>query len=299
MGSIREGLRALARSADAQILCEVEFEGVRERSPHFVRASIRGAGLAGYRTRLPADAFKLMLPAAGSGSVTLPTRGADGLPSWPDGVEPPVARAFTVREYDADASRIVFDVAIHPNGLAMTWLRHAVPGDVVGLAGIRHDFAVGDVDHHLVIADASALPAAATIIESFGKGTDATVFLQVESEADRVDIPTQEGIQIEWVVSPPCRGDGTPLERAVRATPRPEGRIQAWIAAEAGVVRTLRSFVRDHWGVHRDDLHAVAYWKSGRTNTETDVDAARRYTQAMADGLDLSDPVVVQELEFA
>ena len=56
---------------------------------------------------------------------------------------------------------------------------------------------------------------------------------------------------------------------------------------------------RDELGVARDDLHAVAYWKAGRTNTEVDAEAMQRYTKAVADGLDLSDPVIVQDLEFA
>ena len=88
------------------------------------------------------------------------------------------------------------------------------------------------------------------------------------------------------------------LVAAVRQGERPNGRTQAWIAAEAGVVRELRRFVVGELGVARDVLHAAAYWKSGLDSTEGDAVLLERYREEVAAGADVSDPDVRERVEL-
>ena len=284
-------------------MCLVTVESVEPVSPGFRRVTVQGPGLANYHTVLPADAFKLMLSPDGRGTATFPEIGADGLPSWPAGTPQPIFRAYTVRTFDPAARRLTFDVAIHGEGPAMAWLRRARRGDTVGLAGMRHDFHPGTgIDHHLIVADASGFPAVAAIVESLSaneKPAQATVYLQTENAGDQALLPEPSGVELNWVRSGACLGAGSELERAARRFRSERGRVQAWIAAEAGVVRALRGFALNELRVDRDDLHAVAYWKAGQSGEQRDAEALRVYQKAATAGLDVTDPAIIQSLEFA
>lgn len=194
---------------------------------------------------------------------------------------------------------MAFDLARHPRGYAMSWLSRVTPGDLVGLVGVRHDFHAGaGVDHHLVVADASALPAAADILASLDGSAPVTAYLQAGHPADRCLLPRLCNVDVNWVIAPPPQGAGSPLEQAVRGFRAPPGRTQAWLAAEAAVVRSLRQFARSEAAVATDDLHAVAYWRSGRSSSERDRDAVPAYQRAAAAGRDLTDPAVIQDIEL-
>lgn len=253
--TIRSEIRRLTRSGDPRVICPVTVESVAELTPRFARVVVRGDGLAAYRTLRPADAFELMIPADGIGSVRMPKLGPYGVPVWPAGRPAPLTRAFTVRAFDPATLRLTFDVALHGEGPVMSWLDRTRPGDSVVQLGTRREFSAGDgIDNHLLIGDPSSLPAIASIVESLD--APATVFLQVESEVDQVLV----GGDVQWVVGPPGAGPDSALEKAVRTSPRLRGRTQAWLAAEAGVVRSLRPYLVSDLGVRPDDLHTAAYW---------------------------------------
>ena len=72
-----------------------------------------------------------------------------------------------------------------------------------------------------------------------------------------------------------------------------------WITAEAGVVRELRRYILDELGVDRDDVHASAYWKAGRTSDSRDEEMLTGYRQAVREGLDTCGPEVITEIELS
>lgn len=113
----------------------------------------------------------------------------------------------------------------------------------------------------------------------------------VKHLSDRELLPVTEGASVRWV-------SDTELTQAIRHGERTGGRIQAWIATEAAVVRELRRLVVDELGVARDDLHAAAYWKAGRSSTETDALLLQRYRRAAEAGGDVSDPDVRERVEM-
>lgn len=298
MTALRTEIRRLAREGAPPFNCSVAVESVREVSASYVRVAVHGAGLEAYRDVLPADAFKAMLPPPGHATVDFPARGADGLPYWPEGTRQPVLRAFTVRRFDPARLLVEFDVLSH-DGVASAWLRRVEPGDVIGLAGMRHEFHAGDVSRHVIAGDASALPAVAAIVEALPAATPATVYLGVADESDKSLLPRRDGIEVHWVPGGSPLGPDSALAAAVRAGERPAGRIQAWLAAEASVVRDLRRWAVDELGVAREDLHAAAYWKAGLDSTEVDAVNLDRYGREAERGADLSDPDTRERVEFA
>jgi NADPH-dependent ferric siderophore reductase len=68
---------------------------------------------------------------------------------------------------------------------------------------------------------------------------------------------------------PPGHGDA--LERAVRSVaPVPGERVFAWMAAEAGVLRPLRRWVRHELGLGAGDTGLTGYWKRGVADFDDD-----------------------------
>lgn len=275
------------------MICPVRVETIEQLTPGFSRVTVQGDGLAAYRTIRPADAFKLVIPPDGMGSVRMPKISPAGAPVWPADRPAPLTRGFTVRTFDPATRRLAFDVALHGAGPAMTWLTHTRPGDTAVLLGIRREFHAGDVDHHLLIGDSTSLPAIAAIVESLD--VPSTVYLQAESPAERSLVKGD----VRWIHSPPLTGPGSALEEAVRTFRRPAGRLQAWCAAEAGVVRSIRRYLVGELAVGRDDLHTVAYWIAGETAEGSDAVRMKAYAQAAEEGLDVTDPAVLQSLEFS
>ncbi|GAA4926359.1 siderophore-interacting protein [Streptomonospora halophila] len=289
MTSVREEIRRLSKQGQP-FNCRVRVESVAAVSDGFTRVAVVGDELAGYRDALPADAFKLLLPPEGRGGVEFPERGGDGLPYWPPDARPPVFRAFTVRRFDPGSRRITFDVLRH-DGFTRRWLDSAAVGDTIGLAGMRREFHAGTgVDHHLLIGDASALPAIAAITESLPPRVPASVYLAAGHASDRDLLRPRANVTVHWVAGGSPTGSGSPLERAVRDGGRTGGRVQAWLAAEAGVMREVRRLLLGELGVGRTDLHSAAYWKSGLDGTRLDGVGLRRYQQEVAAGADPADP---------
>lgn len=297
MGSIRTEVRRITVGRPL-INTRAQFEQVRQLSDSFLRVTVHGEGLAGYDDLRPADAFKLLLPPTGEHDFIDPQLGEDGLLYGLEGRRP-VLRAFTVRDFDPDALRLTFDVLIHP-GHTLSWLRDAVPGDPVGVAGMRVDYAHGDdIDHQVLLGDAAALPAVATILDSLPPGTPATVALAVDHRDDHRLIRERRGARIIWVDGGSPQGPDSPLVQAVRELPRPDGRLQAWVGAEATVSRQIRAHLLDAWQIPRDDLHAAAYWKAGLDATSQDAQTLVRYREAVAAGADPAHPDTREEVELS
>jgi NADPH-dependent ferric siderophore reductase len=88
----------------------------------------------------------------------------------------------------------------------------------------------------------------------------------VAGAAEEQPMPALPGVAVHWLHrggTPP--GESTLLADAVAALPRPEGDdVFVWVAAESGVVRSVRADLRSRWGLGRAQHHAIGYWRRGR-----------------------------------
>ncbi|ROR97091.1 NADPH-dependent ferric siderophore reductase [Salana multivorans] len=264
------------RTTEAQV---VEKSWV---SPHLVRLVLAAPG-GGPLSELPgnefADAYvKVVLPPRG---VTLP---------WPyDAAELretlppeqwPVMRTYTIRSFDG--VHLTLDFVVHGDeGIAGPWARDVEPfgeGSLVQLRGPGGAYSPDlDADHHLLVGDASALPAIAVALERLPSGASADVVVEVEDAADEIELPTLASATVRWVHAacsslPP----GEEIVAVVRSLRLPgsgdddEGAtaasgldVHAFVHGEAGWVKELRSHLRFERGVPRERLSISGYWRRG------------------------------------
>jgi NADPH-dependent ferric siderophore reductase len=215
---------------------DLQVRRVESISPHFRSVTLGGDALAGFISASFDDHVKLMLDA--------------------DGAEP-VRRDYTPRRFDGAAGELTLEFALHGDGPAARWAAQAAPGQHVTIAGPRGSFVIApDHDWHLLVGDATALPAVARRLEELPATTRATVILQVDG-ADRRALASAAALSLQWVAS------AAELVDAVRALNLPPGEGYAWCAGEAAAMAMLRRVLVDEKGHDRHAIRAAAYWKHG------------------------------------
>lgn len=169
-----------------------------------------------------------------------------------------VRRDYTPRRFDAAARELTLEFALHGHGLASTWARNAVPGARAALGGPRGSMVVPtDFDWHLLVGDATALPAIHRRVEELPAGTRALVLAQVADAADRRALASAADLSVHWVDSEAA------LLAAVRGLALPPGEGYAWAAGEhAAMAAVRRELVQTH-GLPREAMRVAAYWKRG------------------------------------
>ncbi len=97
--------------------------------------------------------------------------------------------------------------------------------------------------------------------------------LEVESDADRLDLVHPDGVTLHWVkrngAGPDARRLRGALAELLRQDPRvggewPSGVVDVFAHGERESIKTLRGLFREH-GVPRERLSISAYWAQGRT----------------------------------
>jgi NADPH-dependent ferric siderophore reductase len=162
------------------------------------------------------------------------------------------------------------------------------------------DFHPGPARHLLLAGDETAVPAVCAILEGLGddgaRPWDVHAFLEVPETGDFLEVRLGEGIELTWLARGEVIGEALigamkrfcwenpgfmGLDSGTSAAPledidvdrellweapedMPGGDFYAWIAGEAGVVKTLRRLlVREH-GVDRTRVAFMGYWREGR-----------------------------------
>jgi NADPH-dependent ferric siderophore reductase len=221
-------------------------------TPHLRRVTLTGDDLDRFVWRGPAAHLKLILPAPGQTDVALPEPDADGLVAF-DRSAPLTMRTYTARRFDPDTRELDLDVVLHGEGPASAWADTAKLGDRVAVsvprgAGFTED---STADWLLIAGDASALPAIATIAATLS--APATIIVAIDDPADRQTLDRP----VTWVAP-------ADLEAAVLGHPRPAGRGQVWVAAEAGLIRRIRAGLLVD--LDRTQVTTRGYWRAGEEN---------------------------------
>jgi NADPH-dependent ferric siderophore reductase len=277
----------------------VEVRAVRRLSPSFRRVTFTGDGLDRFADNGYDQRIKLFTPLPGHGLAHLPT-GEDWYARWralPDEHRNPM-RTYTVRAVRPHLREVDVDMTVHGvTGPASAWIDRAGPGSAACLMGPNADFAGvhGGVDYRpgdnaefvLLGGDESAVPAIAAILERMPPGARGEAYLEVPYPGDRLELQKPDGVRVTWL---PRLGApfGQRLISAVReATARlieekreqdledvdlddlwevpalADGRFYAWLAGEAGSIRTLRRHLVAECGVDRRAAAFMGYWRLG------------------------------------
>ena len=215
-----------------------KVQRVSRVSPHVVRLVLAGEGLRGFPVGAFTDHYvKLLLP--------------------------PVTRTFTVRDFETESSTLTIDFVVHgDSGIAGPWAARAQPGDEIALLGPGGGYAPKHAaDWHLLVGDASALPAIAVSLQRIPAERAAHVLIEVDSADEQQPLPSDADTHIHWV----CR-TSSELVDSVRAFEFPPGVPDTFVHGEAGAVRSLRRHLLVDRGLPKEALSASGYWKRGRTD---------------------------------
>jgi NADPH-dependent ferric siderophore reductase len=155
----------------------------------------------------------------------------------------------------------------------------------------------------LIAGDETAVPAICAIVETLPAGQRARVLLEIPTAADALNVAAPAGVEVTWLPRDTSGGDaptarGTLLTEAVVAATRelgddltpqrgvelddvdidagilwevpeagasPHSGVYAWLAGEAGVVKTLRRHLVQEAGLDRRAVAFMGYWRQGRT----------------------------------
>ncbi|NLU76397.1 siderophore-interacting protein [Streptomyces sp. HNM0575] len=275
----------------------------RRLGPTMLRITFGGGSLRHLTTGGRDQRVKLFLPHPGQDAPLVPTdAGDEWFTAW-RAMDPAVRgimRTYTVREQrrvpqeeldvdfvlhgigdpseaaHADSADSADSAPAGPAGPASTWAANARPGDRVTLLGptVADNGGVDfrpppGTDWVLISGDETALPAVAGILEWLPPGTQAKVWLEVPHAEDIQELPTVADADITWLVRENSAAHRTELHLASIAAARlPAGTPYAWIAGEAGTVKTLRRHLVRERGFDRMRVKFTGYWRLDATEEQ-------------------------------
>lgn len=234
--------RRVQRVRHETVRRQLQVLRVEDISPSFRRVTLGGAELAGFVSASFDDHLKF---------ITDP------------GADTQAMRDYTPRRHDPVAHELVLEFVRHGDGPAATWAEQAQVGQTATIAGPRGSTVVPtDFAWHLLVGDATALPAIARRLEELPAGARAIAIVAVPLAADRRTLDTRAELDLTWV------DDNDGLVAAVRALALPAGEGYAWCAGEGRTSALLRSVLVEEKGHDRYAISAAAYWKDGEAGHE-------------------------------
>ena len=299
-------------SQPAYRLFNVELKRREQLSPALTRFVFGGPEVAEMKTLAADQRIKIFFPDASGQPPNLPG-GSEWYQAYRS-VEParrPPMRTYTIRALRAEQEEVDVEFVLHgENGPASAWATHARIGDRLQLAAPNRQY--GDdpggyewkppagVRHILLIADETALPAVAGILEELAGEAEPPVveaFLEVPGEADILDLPAIPAARLHWL--PRHQGgihsrNGERMIEAARQARLPErevaggaaqeledidideeilwelaspesGSFYAWVAGESAAVMAIRRYLVQERGIDKRHLTLMGYWRAGRT----------------------------------
>ena len=216
-------------------------------TPGMLRMQLSGDDLSDFVSLAPDDHIKVLVPGAG---------------------EEMERRDYTPRRYDTDARTLVLDFAIHEAGPATQWALDAAVGDRLEIGGPRGSAVISsDIENWLLIGDETALPAIGRRIEEAGAGMNITAIAAVADVAERQAFQTEAKLDMHWAYRPLSQAtDASALMNVLQSVDLLLGTF-VWIAAEASVMRALRSYLVEERSYPLSWIKASGYWVKGKADT--------------------------------
>lgn len=298
-------------SQPAYRLFNVELKRREQLSPALTRFVFGGPEVAEMKTLAADQRIKIFFPDVSGQPPSLPG-GSEWYQAYRS-VEParrPPMRTYTIRALRAEQEEVDVEFVLHgENGPASAWATHARIGDRLQLAAPNRQY--GDdpggyewkppagVRHILLIADETALPAVAGILEELAGETEPPVveaFLEVPGEADILDLPAIPAARLHWLPRHQAgihSRNGERMIEAARQARLPErevaggaaqeledidideeilwelaspesGSFYAWVAGESAAVMAIRRYLVQERGIDKRHLTLMGYWRLGK-----------------------------------
>ncbi len=177
-----------------------------------------------------------------------------------------VRRDYTPRHFDRKRCALTIEFVLHGDGAACAWAAQAQPGMAAVIGGPRGSMVVPtDYDWHLLMGDATALPAIHRRLEELPAGTRAIALAQVDDPADRRAMASAADAQVHWFST------SAQLTEAARALDLPGGEGFVWAGGEAAVMAGVRDIMLRDKGHPREAARISAYWRQGTSEFHEDL----------------------------
>lgn len=239
--------------------------GVEQRAEGLVRVAGKVSGDDDFAAwALPNPTIRISL-----GEQPAEFAGIPGAPST-------TSRVYTLAEVDVDNRVIEVDLVKHgESSAAMRWLNSLAIGDEVAIAGPRPHRVPTDAPSRYLLADSSALPAAARILRTMDfDGPSHLIAAVPEDEFALVETELAgRNITLQRV--------DTALSEAFAALDVP-ATASVWASGERDDIREIRRRCKHDLGIAPENMQVFGYWKRGTTNTAIDI--ARLTAIAAGDG---------------
>ncbi|MFI0242289.1 siderophore-interacting protein [Streptomyces sp. NPDC016845] len=254
----------------------IQVTDVTRITPRMARVTFEADHLDDSVGLTPDQQLKLCFPRPGQKTPVLPEQ-SDDATGWYQAFlaipedERPWMRSFTLRRRVPGTNTVDVDFVLHgDSGPAGAWADSARPGDRLGMVGPSALYAgpvsltdtIASADWLLLAGDETALPAIGTLLERLPEGARAQVYIEVADRAEQQTFRTAGDVALHWL-----HRDGTQAGRsealidAVRGAEFPSGSPFAWLAGEAGTVRTLRRHLVNDRGLDKRAIDFSGYWR--------------------------------------
>jgi NADPH-dependent ferric siderophore reductase len=237
----------------------VTVERVERLTPRVISVTFGGVALENFGPPRPGAHMKLLFAPPGFDMV--------GLERGEEGPRPP-SRTYTPRRYDPATRRLDVEFVLHGDGLAAGWVQKAKAGDALHVAGPGGGYDIpADLSELILIADDTAMPAAATILEALPASAKATVVCEVADAKEERPLTSKSAVEPEWLHYATAGAQpGTLLEKRALELAAAKPDAHWWIACEAGAMRRIRKHLLGDRRVAPAKVHTRGYWKLGETN---------------------------------
>jgi NADPH-dependent ferric siderophore reductase len=238
-------------------------------TPSMIRVVLGGEDLAGFSAGPFSDRYvKLQLTPPGA-PYAAPfdveqIRATLAREHWPR------TRTYSVRAWDPERRRLTIDFVYHgDSGVAGPWAAAAKPGDRLQLLGPGGAYAPDPhADWHLMVGDASVIPAIAVSLQRIDPGVPVHVLIEVDGPEEELELSTPGDLHLQWVRRERAGADTetSPLLQALERLRFPGDAVHAFVHGEASSVRAVRRHLLVDRRMPREALSVSGYWKRTRTD---------------------------------
>lgn len=254
----------------------LQISAIEERTPQLTRVS---ATIAGDHPLTDWDAPNPTVRIA----IPEPPEELAGLPGAPT----TTSRIYTVADLDLSTRTIHIDLVRHDHpSPAMRWLDSLAVADTVQVTGPRHHRVPCPGTPRVLLADASALPAATRILQTMPDPGESLLIAAVP--ADQFALTEQQLASVEATTTlrriDPAQE--FPLARAFEQL-RLRETVTVWAGGEREDMRGIRQRCKNDLALPPERTQVFGYWKAGTSSTRIDHARLRSAQQLLADDGDL------------
>ncbi|WP_105566051.1 siderophore-interacting protein [Microbacterium halophytorum] len=244
----------------------------RERvTPNMVRVTLGGADLDRYEHRGFDQWFRLALPVRGEGGLDrMPSKfGIGGYVKYltlPKGTRP-VIRNYTVRAFRPAERELDVDFVSHgDDGVAGPWAASVEPGERVAFIDQGCGWKPVAADWSLIVADESALPAAAGVLRDMPRDAVGHAIIELFDARDRQVVDAPDGVAVHWLERGAGEAPGAAALPLLRGLDFPGGEPYAFCVGEQALAAGARRHLVKERGIDKRRVTFSGYWRIGQAS---------------------------------